>query len=215
MKEQISILILEDNPYDQDLLLRELRKTGMPFTYRLTQNRSSFQDALNDCIPDIVLADYSLPSFDGYSAYRMLRSQDADIPFIIVSGSVGEESAVELIKSGVTDYVLKERLFTLHSKMQRALHDYHRGQAEKIADERIRMQNKKLAEIAHFQSHIVRTPICQMQGLFNLIDFENFSNPDNEELISCLKVVAENIDEIIHKIVRMTNEVERMSSELI
>jgi len=210
MNKPLKILILEDNPEDAFLLERELKNSGLQYESQTVHEKDEFEIALGEFKPDIVLSDFSLISFDGLTAFRITRDKNIDVPFIIVSGSIGEEKAVELIKSGVTDYALKDKLITIHSKIDRAMNDYQSRKEKKEADEKIRIQNSKLIEIANFQSHIVRTPICQMLGLFNLIDYANFSNPENATLINHLKDVANNVDKVIRKIVDMTHEVEHM-----
>ncbi len=121
MSERLNILVLEDNPSDADLLLRELKKSGLVVEAEIVQTREAFENALNVIIPDIILSDYSLPSFDAVSAFTIKQKVCPQTPFIIVSGTIGEENAVELIKNGITDYALKDKLFTLPTKITRAL----------------------------------------------------------------------------------------------
>jgi len=121
MVENIKILILEDNQSDADLLQRELKKSGLVYTSEIVQTRQEFESSLENFKPDLILADYSLPSFDGDTAFDIKQKAYPDIPFIIISGFIGEENAVELIKNGVTDYALKDKLFTLPLKIERAL----------------------------------------------------------------------------------------------
>src|SRR5574339_953 len=106
-EKKTKLLILEHEPDDVDLLVYELKKGGLDYVSEVVDTRESFTRALNEFQPDIILSDYSLPSFDGVSAYLITRQVSPSIPFIIVSGTIGEENAVELIKRGVTDYVLK------------------------------------------------------------------------------------------------------------
>lgn len=207
MNDSVKILILEDDPADVELLQRELKKAGLQFIAKVVQEREPFEQALDDFAPGIILADYSLPKFDGVTAFRLKQEKYPDIPFIIVSGTIGEENAVELIKSGVTDYALKDKLFTLPPKILRALKDHEDWKAKQLADEKIRMQNEKLFEIAYLQSHEVRGPVAQIIGLANLINFDNFSDPENAAIISNLKEVTHSLDQIIHIIVQKTYEI--------
>ncbi|HXH98970.1 MAG TPA: response regulator [Sphingobacteriaceae bacterium] len=206
-KRNLKILILEDNESDADLLQRELRKSGLNFTSEIVQARDTFEIALDTFKPDIILSDYSLPSFDGVSAFRIKQSIYPDIPFIIVSGIIGEESAVELIKNGVTDYVLKDKLFALTPKIHRALKETEEKMIKRISDEELKIQNKKLREIAFLQSHQVRVPVAQILGLFSLFEFDNPSAPINSEILSKLKIAAESLDKTIHDIVSKTNDI--------
>src|SRR5690349_7062583 len=98
------ILILEHDENDLELLLYELKKGALDFISQIVQTRETFTDSLTTFRPDIILSDYSLPQFDGIMAFQIKQQISPDVPFIIVSGTVGEENAVELIKNGVTDY---------------------------------------------------------------------------------------------------------------
>lgn len=138
------ILILEDNQSDADLLLRELKKSGLRFTSEIVQTRLAFEYALQNFNPDIILSDYSLPSFDAITAFRIKQSKYPHIPFIIVSGIIGEENVVELIKSGVTDYASKNTLVTLSAKISRALNDSIVRKEKIIIDDRLKTQAAEL-----------------------------------------------------------------------
>lgn len=122
MNDNLKILILEDNQYDADLIQRELKKSGFRFISEIVQNRKSYESALESFKPDIILSDYALPSFDGLAAFHIKQKKSPDIPFIIVSGTIGEENAVELLKQGVTDYVFKD-LSRLGLVIRRALEE--------------------------------------------------------------------------------------------
>jgi CheY-like chemotaxis protein len=138
------ILIIEDNQSDADLLRRELKKSGMVFTFEVVQTRSAFEHALQHFNPDVILSDYSLPSFDAVTAFRIKQSKWPEIPFIIVSGVIGEENAVDLIKDGVTDYASKSKLVTLFTKITRALNDAEIRKEKVIADEKLKIQTAEL-----------------------------------------------------------------------
>jgi PAS domain S-box-containing protein len=138
------ILIIEDNQSDADLLRRELKKSGMVFTFEVVQTRSAFEHALQHFNPDVILSDYSLPSFDAVTAFRIKQSKWPEIPFIIVSGVIGEENAVDLIKDGVTDYASKSKLVTLFTKITRALNDAEIRKEKVIADKKLKIQTAEL-----------------------------------------------------------------------
>ena len=138
MDEPLRVLILEDNVADAELMKRELRKGGLNFTAELAQNRGGFVEALDRFTPDIVLADYSLPEFDGLSALKLAQERSADIPVIIVSGAIGEETAIETMKAGATDYVLKDRLKRLMPVVERALDEAKALAERKNAEETVR-----------------------------------------------------------------------------
>jgi PAS domain S-box-containing protein len=113
----------------------ELTEAGLTFTSRLVSSRKSFLDTLEEFIPEIILSDYSMPSFDGLSALKIVKEKCPDVPFIFVSGALGEEMAIELLKKGATDYVLKDRLSRLGPAVSRALSEVEER------TERKRMEN--------------------------------------------------------------------------
>ncbi len=121
MSKELKILILEDVPADAELMVDELAETGMAFVSKRVATKASFVNAISELQPDIILSDYSLPSFDGLSALTIAMEQCPDVPFIFVSGALGEEMAIELLKKGATDYVLKNRLSRLGPAVSRAL----------------------------------------------------------------------------------------------
>ena len=144
MTSNLKILILEDNQNDADLLHRELKKSGLNFTSQIVQTRKDFEDALQHFNPDIILSDYALPAFDAVTAFRIKQNKSSNIPFIIVSGIIGEENAVELIKNGVTDYTPKDKLFTLPPKIKRALKDTEERKEKEIIGEKLKAQAAEL-----------------------------------------------------------------------
>jgi PAS domain S-box-containing protein len=123
MSEKLKVLILEDVPTDAELMIEELAEAGMSFVSKRVATKASFVNAIVDFSPDIILSDYSLPSFDGLAALKIAREKCPDVPFIFVSGALGEEMAIDLLKKGATDYVLKNRLSRLEPAVSRALHE--------------------------------------------------------------------------------------------
>ncbi len=120
MPEPIKVLLLEDNPDDADLLLRELRKEGFAFEAERVDNEADYLRALGRT-PDVILSDFEMPQFDGLKALGLLKERAPDIPFILVSGTIGEEIAVNAIKQGASDYLIKDRLARLGSVVRQAL----------------------------------------------------------------------------------------------
>lgn len=144
MKKNIKVLILEDNLTDADLMLRQLTKSGMSFISKVVETRKMFEETLDAFCPDIILSDYSLPAFDAVSAFRILQAKNLNIPFIIVSGTIGEENAVMLIKDGVTDFASKNNLLALHQKVIRALKEAEESLEKKEILEKLKIQTAAL-----------------------------------------------------------------------
>ncbi|WP_236021771.1 SpoIIE family protein phosphatase [Geomesophilobacter sediminis] len=119
--QRLRILHLEDDPMDAELVLATLSAAGLEVDVHLVSQREEFVLALSRGGIDLILADFALPSFDGMSALLIVRGQYPDLPFVFVSGKLGEEAAIESLKSGATDYVLKNRLSRLVPAVQRAL----------------------------------------------------------------------------------------------
>src|SRR5581483_4441588 len=108
MSSNLCILMVEDSAADVELIEHELLRARVAFSSRHVHNEADFLTALNDVPPDLVLADYSLPAFSGKAALAICRRQYPDVPFIFISGTVGEERAVELMRLGATDFVPKQ-----------------------------------------------------------------------------------------------------------
>ena len=123
--EQIKILIVEDVELDAELTEYELKRTDINFVSRRVEEKEDFKKELEEFKPDLILADHSLPHFDGVSALNICRVMAPYIPFIFVSGKIGEDFAVEMLKNGATDYVLKSNLPKLGHAVKRALKEYN------------------------------------------------------------------------------------------
>ena len=145
MDKDLRILMLEDTPSDAELNEFELKEAGLSFTSRRVDTKDAFVKALENFVPDLILCDYRLPGFDGQSALQIAQAKYSEVPFIFVSGMLGEEMAVESLRQGATDYVLKDNLQRLGPVVKRALREaaerLHRKQAEQAlaaSEERFR-----------------------------------------------------------------------------
>lgn len=339
MGAPLRILILEDSPEDLDLVERELKRGGIEFTSTVVKKRDEYERALSEFLPDVILSDHSLPQFNSIEAMEIWKDyqkeKNVSIPFILITGSVSEEFAVQSIKAGAGDYILKDRLKRLPSSIKSALDkvrlerertnymseiisqaslmkeaehlanfgswqvdlstgrhqwsdeafrifgfepgeiepdydkffqfvhpddksalrhilqeaiskgDFHECEFRIIAngkdvknlqsrilvkrDEQgkawqlvgfsldvtrqkkqtaaLEMQNRKLMEIAWVQSHEVRAPVARIMGLIQLIKRYPDEAIDLEDTLSHIVSSADELDEIIRKIVRKTEEI--------
>ncbi len=119
-RQLLHALIVEDNPNDAELMVHELRRSGFDVTWERVDAEAEYLTHLRK-LPEVVLADYALPQFDGLQALRLLQEEGLSIPFVVVSGTIGEEAAASVMKQGATDYVLKSRLGHLGAVVMRAL----------------------------------------------------------------------------------------------
>jgi signal transduction histidine kinase len=139
----IRILILEDNESDYELVKRELRKGGFEVVWDWVKGREDFLLALEGPAPAVILLDYSLPGFDGMNALVLAHQHFPDVPAIIVSGGIGEDVAIETLKSGATDYVLKQRLERLTPVISRALRGSEQLNEKRRAEEALSASRKR------------------------------------------------------------------------
>ena len=124
MNEALRILVVEDNASDAELELRELRRSWTAIDFRRAETEAEFRRALVEFQPQVILFDFSLPAgFDGMRALDLAREQAPDVPFVFVSGTIGEDRAVEAMRRGATDYVSKDRLDRLVPVVRRALQE--------------------------------------------------------------------------------------------
>src|ERR1043166_9950561 len=138
MENELRILLLEDDPADAELILRELEKGGVAHVSKCVSSREDFFAALVEFDPDLILADHNLPGMTGTEALTLIRQQFPDLPFIVVTGALGEEMAVETIKRGATDYILKDRLFQLVPAVLRAVREAKQSTRRHFAEQSLK-----------------------------------------------------------------------------
>jgi PAS domain S-box-containing protein len=146
MAPALRILHLEDDPKDAEIIQGVLGGEGIVCQVTRVESRDDFIASLEDDRFDLILADFSLPSFDGLSALAIALEKCPDVPFIFVSGTLGEEVAIDALKIGATDYVLKERLSRIASSVRRALREARDRAERKQAEQRLRRSEAFLAE---------------------------------------------------------------------
>src|SRR5882672_9345545 len=123
MKNELNILCVEDVPADVVRLNHALREAGVSFRSKRVETEEAFLHELEHNPPDVILSDHGLPSFDGFMALTLARKKCPEVPVIFVTGKLGEQFAIETLKNGATDYVLKSNLTKLAPTIQRALRE--------------------------------------------------------------------------------------------
>ncbi|MGA7887393.1 MAG: PAS domain-containing protein, partial [Acidobacteriaceae bacterium] len=143
MVPSLRILIVEDLASDAELMAYELRQANLTFTTRRVDNDQDFVRELEQSPPDLILSDYHLPRFNGPAALALAQEKCPDVPFIFVSGAIGEEVAIDNLKRGATDYVLKDRLFRLAPAVKRALREAAEIRERLQAEEALRRSEQE------------------------------------------------------------------------
>jgi signal transduction histidine kinase len=162
MGQSLRLLVVEDSETDLQLLLRELEQADFDLTYRCVETEKDYRQALQDNVWDLIISDYVLPRFSGPAALEILKKSGLDIPFIMISGKVEEDTAVEAIKAGASDYVMKDKLFKLIPTIDSEL---------KEAEER-RKNRETERELENFTAsltHDLRTPLLAEQRILEQI----------------------------------------------
>ncbi len=142
----LRLLQLEDNPVDAELITTTLIEGDIPCQSQLVDTRQAFVAALKEGRMDLILADYSIPGFDGMAALALARQHCPDVPFLFVSATIGEELAIDAMHQGATDYVLKQRLGRLVPSVQRALRELDGRAERKRAEEALRQSEKQFRQ---------------------------------------------------------------------
>lgn len=166
---ELRILLLEDSALDAELVMETLSSSGLQACMERVTLEADFAEALRDKPWDLVLADYLLPGFDGLNALALVRERRPDLPFVFVSGALGEEVAVEALKRGATDYVIKDKLDRLPATILRALAEARERIEKRQAQEALQKLLDERTSLLHELDHRVKN---NLQLLLSLIGIE-------------------------------------------
>jgi two-component system cell cycle sensor histidine kinase/response regulator CckA len=151
----IRLLMVEDSPCDSELIQHHLKRAQLGFSATVVDKECAFRSALASSEPDVILADYHLPGFNGLAALRIARSLTPATPFIFVSGSFGEEQAIEALREGATDYILKDRMTRLAPAIVRALAESHERALRQRAENDLRLSEQRFQYAAAATREII------------------------------------------------------------
>ncbi|HEY8118578.1 MAG TPA: EAL domain-containing protein [Methylophilaceae bacterium] len=155
MEDLIRILHLEDDPLDMELIKHKLATEYANCDITWVNGKQPFEAALRQGSFDLVLSDFNLPDYDGMSAVKYIRKNYSNLPVIVISGQLGEEEAVECLKAGATDYVLKQRLQRLCAAVRRALTEKAEHMARREAEEELARQHKFLRQVIDLDHNFI------------------------------------------------------------
>ena len=163
MRRPLRLLLVEDSENDAALVLRELQRGGLDVTSERVESRDAMSAALDRTPPwDLVISDYSLPTFDAPGAVALVRERDLDLPIIIVSGTIGEETAVAALKAGAQDFIVKNRLARLVPAVERELREAEARHARKAAERALQVSEMRFRRLA--ESGVIGISVADASG---------------------------------------------------
>ncbi len=213
MKRALRILIVEDNDDDVELLCQEIRRDGYDLSYERVEDRAAMKKALTSGFFDLIVSDYSLPTFSGPKAFELVKELGLDIPFIIVSGTIGEEAAVDALRAGVRDFVVKTKLARLIPAIERELREAA-VRRERIAERRRAEEEREtlieeLRAAVHARdvflgiaSHELKTPLTTL-----VLQIAGLERADQRGQMADMPV-----EQLMHKIGTIKRQVDRLQA---
>ncbi|MFH0921453.1 MAG: hybrid sensor histidine kinase/response regulator [Fibrobacterota bacterium] len=206
----LRVLLLEDSEDDDILIMRTLRQAGYSVKHERVYTAPAMEAALDTKTWDIVISDFAMPQFNGMQALQLIKKRKLDLPFIIVSGAIGEDTAVEAMKNGAHDYIMKDNLVRLAPAVQRELHHAKIRAARRRAIVTIKRMNEDLLKanedlkaidemktnLLSNVSHELRTPLVAIRGFTELV-LSGESGELNDTQRHQLKISLRNVERLL------------------
>ena len=186
----LRVLLLEDSELDAELIEAQIDAAGLSFELTRVDGHSGFNEALSGCGFDIILSDFNIPGFDGMSALAAAHLACPQVPFLFVSGALGEDKAIELLKRGATDYVLKDRLERLVPSMQRALREAQDRARTQESERALRHSEARFRSFVEATSQIVWTTDPQGHANEDLPSWRAFTGQSREDVLELGRLQA-------------------------
>jgi signal transduction histidine kinase len=200
MTVNFRILILEDNHYDAQLTLWELKKSTLEFQVKIVDNKTDYIKAITEFQPNVILSDHSLPTIYSSQALVIAKEQCPDCIFILITGTVSEEFAVKILHEGADDYLLKSSLTRLPAAI---INSYDKKKAEREREEnlsKLKEANQELKTFIYRASHDLRGPVSSLRGLINLTKNSTLDNK-TVSLIEMMDKSANRLDTILVELI--------------
>src|SRR3990172_2235417 len=195
MTTSLAVLMVEDSESDAQLIIRLLKKAGYDVVSEQVETAEQMRAAWGKGAWDIVISDYSLPQFDGRAALTLLRETGQDIPFIVVSGAIGEETAAAMMKAGAHDYLLKGNLARLAPAVERELAQAETRRERTRAEQALREREHRLSSIYDTVADVIFHLAVEKGGRHRFISvnqaFRSVTGLDEDQ------VVGKRVDEVI------------------
>jgi two-component system sensor histidine kinase EvgS len=202
------LLLLENDADDAELLRRRVCKQWPTCEIALARTKEEYLAKLKEGF-DLILSDYMIPGYSGPEALKRAREQWPDIPFLFVSGAIVDEVAIESLKAGATDYLLKDRLMRLGPAIQRALNEAEAARQRKLVSERLRRseeqyrvlyqdllrQNEEIRNFYHTLSHELKTPLTSAREFISIV-MDGLAGPVNQTQLEYLRIARESCDQL-------------------
>lgn len=219
MNQPVRILLIEDDIADAELVKYALNQSGLTYVLERIESREELTRVLQESTPDLILSDYHLPAYDGLAALEHAQQVLPDVPFIFVTGTLGEERAIETLKRGASDYVLKTRLSQLVPAVHRALREAGERADRKRAEDRLRESHEQLRALSVYLQYVreeERTRIARevhdelgqaLSGLKMDLAWVGSRLPRNLRLLrDRIKSMSSHIDTTIQSVRRIATE---------
>ncbi len=179
MKRTLNLLLIEDSEDDAELILEAITSSGFEVTHKRVETKPDIASAVGSGQWDIILCDFAMPKVTAPEALKIVKDSERDIPFIVVSGSIGETVAVDLMKSGVNDYIMKDRLARLGPAIERELREAKNRRKRHFAEEELKKwaehlarSNEDLQRFAYVASHDLKEPLRMVSLYIQLLEEE-------------------------------------------
>ena len=192
MQNRLKVLLVEDNESDGGLIIRQLEKAGYDVKFIRVESRLEMVAALEQEDWDIVISDFSLPQFTAHDSLKALQDSGKDIPFIVVSGTIGESTAVLMMKSGAQDYLMKDNLIRLAPAVGRELADSLVRRERRHASAELRESEAKFRAVWEHSTDAIGVAIHGMQKFVNPAYVALFGYDSQDELagMNILNLIA-------------------------